>query len=281
MSYNIRGKNDGSWEGRTPAKVIETITDITPDIIGFQEDDADWENYVAVLTGNGGSYYRLTGNDNGNEYLDIFYKKENFKECSVTGTVLYKKLAKEYTNVSADGADLNRDKKGDFSVELLGDKGRFFRYAVLETKDGVKVLVVNTHLHNGDSDADDLVRVYQMKLLCAWLADMEEDYPNQIVIGDLNGTPSELGRTLSDGGLTHARDTALVKGDVGGTLINHDENEPDLFYKKRETWLYDYVLYKNVRALEYTVVDNKNDANNTRYPSDHLPVIAKFICYAE
>ena len=277
MTYNIRIPGNAQAEGRDLSKAIDTIAAANHDVVGLQEDDSYLNGYVSALNT---SYYRLTGNDNGNEYLDIFYKKDKFKECTVTGTMLYKKLAKEYTEVSADGADLSLDEKGDFSWELFDEKGRFFRYAVLETTDGVEVLVVNTHLHNGDSDSDGAVREYQAKLLCAWLESMETEFPNQIVIGDLNYTPSEFGSTLSDGGLTYARDTALVKSDVGGTLVNNDAGEPDLYFKKRETWLYDYVLYKNMGALEYTVVDNKNDVNNTRYPSDHLPVIAKFICSA-
>lgn len=281
MTYNIRIPGDAQKEGRDLSKAIDTIVAANPDVVGLQEDDADLASYVLALNS---SYYCLTGDDNGNEYLDIFYKKEKFKECTVTGTVLYKKLAKEYTEVSADGADLSLDEKGDWSLELFDEKGRFFRYAVLETTDGIKVLVVNTHLHYGGTSSSDTqhhsVRVYQIRLLCKWLENMESQYPNQIVLGDMNACLTDnSGKTLAvftDNGLSFAKDNALLKGDVGGTLVKDNFTARD-----NAKYVFDHILYRNVKAMGYTVIDNKNDVNNTRYPSDHLPVISEFICYAE
>ena len=279
MTYNIRMPSVAKDEGRDLAKAIDTIAAANPDIVGLQEDDSSLN--VSVLTD---SYYRLTGNGNGDEYLDIFYKKEKFKECTVTGTVLYKNLAKEYTEVSADGADLGLDEKGDFSWELFDEKGRFFRYAVLETADGIKVLVVNTHLHYGGTSPADTkhhsVRVYQIRLLCKWLEKMESQYPNQIVLGDMNAFPADnSGKTLAvftDNSLSFAKDNALLKADVGGTLVTESFTARD-----DAKYVFDHILYRNVQVLEYTVINNKNDVDNTRYPSDHLPVISEFICYAE
>lgn len=278
MSYNIKGyetadhvwESAPGWNGRDPSKAIETITTVSPDVVGVQEDDSYLNEYVSALNT---SYYRLTGNGNGNEYLDIFYKKDKFNECTVTGVVKFKDLATQYdSSVSANGANLRLD-----------EKGRFFRYAVLETKDGIEVLVVNTHLHNGDSDSADAVREYQARLLRAWLDDKAEQYPNQIVMGDLNNTQNAktLSELTGNGGLIQARDGAIVKGDVGGTLVNNDKNNTSDYFKTRQEWIFDHILYRNVKALGYTVIDNKNDVNNTRYPSDHLPVISEFICYAE
>ena len=280
MTYNIRMPQQAESEGRDLSVAIATIKSANPDIIGLQEDDEGLEVYVSALDD---SYYRLSGNSNGSEYLDIYYKKDKFSLYNnQTGTVYYKDLAKTFTNVDANGAKISDDHAGTESGFINKTyAGRFLRYAVLQSKDGVRILVVNTHLHyrkdsNGPTDADKLLRVYQAKLLCAWLESMETDYPNQIVLGDLNHTPSKLDSTFNDGGLTHARDTALVKGDVGATLVLQST-----YADRDHDYVYDYILYKNVRAVAYTVIANKNDADGTRYPSDHLPVISEFICYAE
>ena len=88
-----------------------------------------------------------------------------------------------------------------------------------------------------------------------------------------------------------AANNAIIKGDVGGTLIennatyDHDDN-PDTAeitnpnrFKVRQPWVYDHIFYSDevLTAYEYSVVDNFDENGPTRYPSDHLPVVAKFI----
>ena len=54
MSYNIEcydSKN--GWEGRDPAKAIQTIRDASPDIVGVQEANSNWNSYFSALTSNG------------------------------------------------------------------------------------------------------------------------------------------------------------------------------------------------------------------------------------
>ena len=146
------------------------------------------------------------------------------------------------------------------------------------------VLVVNTHLHYKANDNnieyaeyDDSLRAAQAKLLNAWLDSMAEQYPNQVVMGDMNNNPAtQTLENLSDG-LEIARDDALLKGDVGGTLASTSS------YVERQDYIFDHVLYRNIVATEYSVIDNKIDlvGDVYRYPSDHLPVYSEFICYAE
>ena len=170
------------------------------------------------------------------------------------------------------------------SPYIKRDKGRMFSYVVLEDKaTGAIVLVVNTHLHYGDgTDSkyvdDHLVRDYQARILRAWLDDMKELYPNQIVMGDMNATPTTttISEFRGNNGFEFAKDTALVKGDVGGTLCSTSD------YVTRDKYVFDHIAYRNVLAVEYTVINNKVDEVNgeMRYPSDHLPVMAKFVCTA-
>ena len=293
MTYNIEASKDDGWGGRDISKAISTIVNAIPDVVGLQEDDKEWRDSGCYSSLTSAGYTRIAFEGNGDEHLDIFYKTDKF-ELRLSGYNFYTKLASgDLKDVPANGADMSVDEAGDKEYVIFGDrKGRMFSYAVLEDKaTGAVVLVVNTHLHYGDgtggdtSDGgkyadDNRLRDYQARLLRAWLDSMVEQYPIQIVMGDMNAHPSGAGNlTLEeytkDSGLKAARDTALLKGDLGGTLTSSST------YNTRDQWVFDHVFYRNATAVEYYVVNNKVDASNTRYPSDHLPVYSKFTCYAE
>ena len=290
MSYNIRAFDapDGlgeeifggnkEWAGRDVSYALETITELMPDVVGLQEDDsylyAEYKNVPALEQ----NYARLNSNGNGNENLEILYKKGVFTLVD-TGTVLFKELKESYLddeNVSA--ADFSLDDKG------TNEAGRFFRWAILE-KDGVQFLVVNTHLtYKGkntaeSSDAENKVlRKAQATLLRRWMdeSDKAAGCENKIVFGDMNaqGNSQEMkyGYLNGTGALKLAADNALYAGDVGGTLISED-------FIDRQPWVYDHIFYNgDLVAYEFSVVDNYDADAPTNYPSDHLPVIAKFIC---
>lgn len=277
MTYNIEVKDDDDgWEGRDPSKVVDTIMTFNPDVLGLQEDDGDWDSYLSALKGY--SCYKSGGN--GNENLAIYYKSDKFTLVT-SGIGYYKKLAKEYKDVDAKGADLTLDTKGNFDISVFDKIGRFFRYVVLEDDKGVQYLVVNTHLHYGKGTGsnypdDELLRDYQTRLLRRWLDNMSADYSNQIVMGDMNATPGKqtIAELTGNSGLLTSENSAIIKHDMGGTLITEHE--------KREEWIFDYILYtdENMQAVEYSVINNEyDDADYTPYPSDHLPVIAKLIYY--
>lgn len=64
----------------------------------------------------------------------------------------------------------------------------------------------------------------------------------------------------------------MIQGDVGGTLAEGGRTT-------RPQWIYDYILTNgNLSALSFTVIDNKIDEGG-KYPSDHIPVLAKMILY--
>jgi len=294
LSYNLEYKGDDVWEGRNPANAVQTILDANPDVVGIQEDTEDWNDYLAVLKNNG--YANLAGNRQYNKYTnkfgngwafnDIYYKTEKFTLVS-SGWDSFKNLADDYTIEGYEGTDMSIDVQGDaegwFSDE---DIGRTFSYAVLKDKTtGEVILFVNTHLHYGDGtsssdsecDDDHLLREYQSRLLAAWLAEKAAQYPTQILTGDMNADVSSAkGKVVlngySDSGLSFARDEALIAGDTGGTLDGTD-------YTVRNKYVFDHVIYRNAEALEYTVINNKVDEVDgvMRYPSDHLPVYAKFV----
>ena len=292
MTYNIRTYGDADniwdqitgnyegWAGREVAYALETITELMPDVIGLQEDDENLYNEYKNVPALEQNYERLNAGGNGNEGNEILYKKGIFTLID-TGTEYYKELAQLY-------ADDENIANADFSADTKGDNGagRFFRWAILE-KDGVQFLVVNTHLHykaSNSSSVSDAVnknlRKAQATLIRRWLNDSEEasGCVNRIVMGDMNaqGDSQEMkwGYLNGDGALARAKDNAVCLGDVGGTLISEG-------FEERQPWVYDHIFY-NADALvayEFSVVDNFDAAPApTNYPSDHLPVIAKFIC---
>ena len=300
-----------NWEGRDINVAMSTVLNSGVDVIGFQEDDKYLDEYLKQLKS---KYTRVNGDDNGkgagngDENNEIVFKTGEF-ELVDSGTVYYKNLKDNNTYKSyisgipskyelSDSVNtiFGRDKQGE------NDEGRFFRWVILE-KDGVQFLVVNTHLHyrkdskdDTANDANKALREMQATLLRAWLVESTEgkSCSNQIVMGDLNSvaTAKEFaGLTTGDGALDQAMSDASYKGDTYGTLINnnetydHDDNpetdevaNPNRF-KARQKWVFDHILYNgdSLTAAEYSIIDNKNDQNNTAYPSDHLPVVAKFI----
>ena len=257
MTYNI------NIDATNSENILDTVKDAAPDIVGFQEDSKNWKNILTELNKVG--YSNVGGDSNNDEYLDIYYNNSKFAKVS-DGALYYKDLKNTYSDVPLKGADLSLD-QDSFSTY----KGRYLRYVILKDASGTEILVVNTHLHRGSNSAEDrLLREYQARLLKAWLDDMAAQYPNQIVLGDINDTPSEnsIIELTKDGALSQARRTAFLKVDVGGTLANAEG---------RQSYALDHVIYRgeNMKALEYSVIDN---AYNGTYPSDHLPVMAKFIC---
>ena len=294
MTYNVKVYGEGDvwdkwfgnevgWDGRNPVYALETITEVMPDVVGLQEDDdylyAEYKN-VSAITEN---YTRFNSNGNGTENNEILVKTSKF-EVLDDGVEYYKVLAndskyKSNAVVSDERVDWDNDTKG------TNAKGRFFRWVLVKDKDtGEQFLVVNTHLHYMahlsdeealNDDCNKYLRKAQATLLKLWLTDMSETCANQIVMGDLNSKPdaqSTKAIVEGAGALDMALEDAAFKGDVGGTLVDS--------YETRNSHVFDYVLYNSdsLNALEYSVIDNYDtDSNYTKYPSDHLPVYAKFI----
>ena len=290
MTYNIRAYGDADsiwdqitgnyegWAGRDVSYALETIIELSPDVVGLQEDDSnlygEYKNVPALEQ----NYNRITDKGNGNEGNEILYKKGI--NLVSTGKVYYKELAKLYPdNENIANADFSKDTKGD------NEAGRFFRWAILE-KNGVQFLVVNTHLHykaSGTSESSDPInknlRKAQATLIRLWLANSTEaaECANRIVMGDMNaqGDSQEMkyGLLNGTGSLNLAANDAIRKGNVGGTLVEEGFTAP-------QPWVYDHVFYnaEALVAVEYSVVDNYDEDAPTNYPSDHLPVIAKFTC---
>ena len=270
MSYNIE-VYDG-WDGRDPSKVAATILSESPDIVGLQEVNQGksngWDDTLNALASSGG-YTRLQGGYTGRynfEKNEIFYKTSKFNLLS-EGTKTLRQTASELGVPNTEGADPD-----------ISNIDRIFHYAVLQEKStGKKILVVNTHLHYGGTgeghEEDDKLRRYEIAALLAWLETQRATYPDQIVMGDMNshykGGQGKVNMKLfEDDGFEKTCTDATIKGDVGGTTVRAARSI-------REEWIFDYILTKgNLDAAYYTVVDNPIDEGD-KYPSDHIPVLAK------
>ena len=273
MSYNVEAYDlEDHWEGRTPDKALETILEESPDVVGLQEINEEWNPKIVTFARAGG-YSRLMGEycEDGFEKNEILFKTSKFVKID-EGTKIFKQLGAEMNIPNPENVDMEVD-----------NHGRAFHYAVLEQKaTGKKILFVNTHLHYGTTgsgaEEHDKMRRYQISVLMAWLETQKANYPNQIVTGDMNSnyTSVQGGRNMkvfTDSGFAMTLQSAERKPDVDGTITASNRTG-------RETrYVFDYVLTKgDFKIATYTVVDNKIDHDGESYPSDHLPVMAK-MCF--
>ena len=272
MSYNIEvyDKDHGTgWDGRDYEKALETVLYESPDIVGFQEVNSNWDESLASAAAAGG-YTRLTG-DYTKKYSweknEIFFKTSKFTKIA-EGTKNYRDTAAELGVPNTENAD-----------QSLDTIYRIFHYVVLQEKSsGKRFLVVNTHLYYGSTghgaEEHDKVRRYEIRTLLAWLASQAANLPAyQIVLGDMNAyfRSNNGGKAnmdlYSDGGFVRTSAAAEIKYDVGGTLANNGRST-------RQEYVFDYILTRgNIDTAYYTVVPNPID--DGKYPSDHIPVLAK------
>ena len=281
MSYNIE-MFEGSWDGRAPEKVIETIQEEDPDIVGLQEVDYGWPSYINTLKSNG--YGQVQGNTNKTAWNELLYKTSKYNKLN-SGYETFRGGLDEHFDgvVDPNGADNSRDKMY-----------RTFVWARLQDKEtGKIVLAICTHLHyrkntddTASNDENAAVRQYEVRLLLAWIAEKNYQCDGIVIFGDMNAHYLEAeggrGRRVIDvyrneGGFAIARDSAAIKGDTGGTLDGWDP-DTEISRGLRKTYIYDYIMTRgNVSALSFTVVDNKIDNGGTTYPSDHVPVMATIL----
>ncbi|MBR4770447.1 MAG: hypothetical protein IK090_05910, partial [Clostridia bacterium] len=269
LSYNIE-KYDGGWNGRDPDDAIQTIRDVSPDIAGLQEVNGGWNSAIAALTSNG--YARISGDTTTDNWPELFYKTARFTNLN-SGYKRYSALASEFTGVPKNGADTSRD-----------NQGRLFTWARLEDKiTGKKILAISTHLHyrvdeydTASSEANTLVRQYEIRLLLAWLKAQVFEYDAVVVVGDmnehyLNTRGKATTNIFRESGFGVARDVAAIKGDTDGTMTKSGRSKRNGLYN------FDLILIRgNVEATYYTVADNKTDKGGTAYPSDHVPILTEF-----
>ncbi|MBR5044829.1 MAG: endonuclease/exonuclease/phosphatase family protein, partial [Clostridia bacterium] len=238
MSYNVEAYDlEDQWEGRNPDKALDIILEESPDIVGLQEINEEWNPKIVTLARAGG-YTRLVGeySEDRFEKNEILFKASKFVKID-EGTKIYKQLGAEMNIPNTENVDMAVD-----------NHGRAFHYAVLEQKaTGKKILFVNTHLHYGGTggghEEDDKMRRYQIRVLMAWMAEQAATYPDQIVTGDMNSNYTSVQgglnmKVFEDGGFAMTLKSAEKKLDVEGTLTAMSR------FGRETRYVFDYVLTK-------------------------------------
>lgn len=253
MTYNILfDMNKEGRESNCRVRMVETILENDVDVLGTQEDNKDNENrFVEKLK----TYSCYKGGKEENDGNYIYWKTDKF-------------------NVIKKGFYYLSDTPEKKSKYDGSNQYRTMTYVVLEENEtGRQFLFVNTHL---DYRATEAVRVKQIDVLTALIKKVNDDDLPVIVLGDLNTTQNVGGGAILDFigdnptfGMTSK--VAKVKGDTGPTLIEGN-------FTKRHPYIFDYIFVTTdtVYTRYYTVVNN---IKNGKYPSDHLPVLAKVDIY--
>ena len=271
MTYNVRVqvtdfwellKGVDEWEGRHPAKAVETMIAQNPDVFGLQEVTDLWlSDYLGSLTSTHG-YSVYTGKGFDNRYQPIYYKTSKY--TLVSSGVLY----------LSDTPD-TKSKYSD------ADYYRYMSYAILrDNSTGVCFAFVNAHVQAHSESTDVAVRNLQAAALVGILNRNTFSNLPIILIGDFNSIETGVPYNLITGSTTRMVDSETISAKVTNnqnTLVNRD-GWSTLF-----PYVFDYIFVTNdlISVSDYAVVDNKIDNNNTTYPSDHLPVYSIITIYEE
>lgn len=240
MSFNVwvSGKSDERNE-----RVLNMVRSYFPDTVGFQEVDPTWLS--TLRNGLKDQYdYVGEGRDGGNngEYNPIFYRKDKF-------------------NLIDSGTKWLSDSPNRPSKVYESSLNRIYTYALLERRsDGVKLMVVNTHLEHTSEAA----REKQAKFLVDFLKSAM-DYPI-ILTGDFNCTDaSQAYTTIVSCGMSNSFKVADNKINNSATFTSYGSASK----------IIDFVFVSpNASAvMSYKVCDEKI---NNAFPSDHHPVLIEY-----
>ena len=235
MSYNI-------WVGGTKAgkqePVLRMILKTMPDTVGFQEASPAWMEFLTEKLSFAYDYVG-EGRDGGTngEYSPIFYKRSTYT------------LVDSGTKWLSDTPDV-------VSKVPESSLNRIFSYALLEHRDGTRIMVINTHLEHTSSAA----RQKQAAVLAEFIGSVE--YPI-LLSGDFNAadTSAEY-RIITETGLQNARDTAESK-DYGATFTAFGSLASVI----------DFIFTDGLTVRTHEIDDDRWDGE---YPSDHNPVIVRY-----
>ncbi len=240
MSFNhlVRSKTDARIE-----RVIKMVLKYLPDTVGFQETSPSW---MDILTSRLGSIYAYVGEgrDVGGkgEHTPIFYNKSKFK------------LVTSGTRWLSDTPEV-------VSKYEESSLNRIFTYALLErTSDGVRFMVINTHLEHTSEAA----RVKQIKVLLDHIDKTCRDYPI-VLTGDFNCTSSSsVYASIKKSGLSDSADVAM-RAKRAATFTNYGQSNKVIDFI--------FVTADRIAVSDYSVCNEKIDGD---YPSDHHPVLIKY-----
>ena len=249
MSFNVYVGNQ--FNKAYIDRVIATILDNTPSVLGVQEASVPW--MTALKSGLGDIYTSVgVGRDWGGlgEHSAIFYRTDMFN------------LIESGTKWLSTTPDTQGSKLANANFP------RIMTYAILERKtDGARFLYVNTHLdHNGNNSAEvaEQIRQAQIEILIAEIKKLG-DLPT-IVTGDFNVSPEASAYTTMIGAGFLDSSHVAKEGEIESTYNGMDDSYTGV--------LIDYIFVSpELEELvdTYTVCPSKRDG---QWISDHNAIIA-------
>ena len=259
MSYNVRGMMDA--DKRDSEGVITTIKAQSPDIFATQEtssskdaQSAKWIDRFKAAFVSTGEYGVVLGYKTGtyDAYNPIYYKTDKFE--LVSSGEKYLSNTPDKKNSKVDGSEYVR----------------IATFAVLRDKTtGIEFLVTCTHL----DIAGYIVRTKQATIL----ADLMKEYPLMpvVVCGDFNTDPSTdpIKVFKKNANIEYGAEIAEVKPTMEVSTLKGEGQYIELGDKVID---YVFVAKNKITVQKYEHLDNKI---GSRYPSDHLPVLANITIY--
>lgn len=244
MSFNIRlpVESDGVdyWETRKPL-AARMLREQQPDVIGLQELVKTQADYLAKELPQYAWFGRGREADGGGEYMGVFYRKDRLKVVE-SGDIWL-----------SDTPDVPG------SITWNHPHPRMVTWALFEQRtDGKQFYLLNTHLPYREQD--EVARVKGANAIARHLSTLPADVP-VVLTGDFNTTPESevhaiLSRTLQDAWTSAPR----VEG-IDATFHG---------FTGRADRRIDWIFVKGVRLETVTSVTTRW---NSRYPSDHFPLV--------
>ena len=259
MYHNVLGYVDAYPAANRPELTLQIYLAYQPDVIGMQEC--------------GQAYYRGDAKTLMDGLSNAWYQEIVFHTQGGTGNPIF--YNSEKLTLLNSGYDRARS----------GDKGT--TWAVFAEKANPERIFAVTNSHfaansnaGGDAERGNTYRVADAQILLKVVEQIKTDYPDIPIIigGDLNSSAgSDPGRTLRDGGLTHATEFARISPDYSA-WIGYPVYDAEKGYYLPRTFVWanisgalDHVMFggnlDRITATEYAILRDPLCC----VVSDHLP----------
>lgn len=257
MYHNVLGYVDKYPAANRPDMTLQIYLEHTPDVIGLQEF--------------GQTYYRAYAKKLTDGLRTAGYVEICFTSQGGTGNPIF------YNSETLTLVD------SGYARARSGDKGT--TWAVFNTKDGKTLAVTNSHFAansnaGGNATLGNTYRVADAQTLLDVISNIKTSYSNIPIIvgGDFNSSmSSDPGRTLKDGGLTHATDVAAKSADYSA-WISYPVYDADRGYYLPRSFVWaniagalDHIMLggdtSGIEVREYAILNDKLAC----VVSDHLP----------
>ena len=252
MSYNIRlaSVDDGAnhWNIRKQ-KLVDLIKYYDADFVGVQEAQVPQLDFIKQNDSQLDFIGEPRSSDKNAEYSAIFYKKDQYKVLEQKTMWLSETPEKE-------------SKGWDAAYNRIITYGLF-----QDKKTKKKFWVINTHFdHVGK-----VARQKSLELIDQLIHDLtnKKDYP-AFFMGDFN-------MNHDDASVKYIQNKYLDTRLNAQMVYGPDFTWEDFKFNVKGTEILDYIFYKKNAKVTCKSFNTIDDFYDFKYPSDHLPILAKFL----